>query len=63
VSSPTYREELEGDYAQDHAPVPGAMERVLGLVDERWGGSPAWLAAHGLGPDDLARLRRRLGSA
>jgi protein tyrosine/serine phosphatase len=60
VSSPTYRVELEGHDPQQHAPVPGTIERVLELVDERFGGSAAWLAAHGLGDQDLKQLRRRL---
>jgi protein tyrosine/serine phosphatase len=63
VSSPTYRAELEGQDPQRHAPVLGTMERVLELVDERFGGSAAWLAAHGLAAPDLARLRRRLAPA
>ncbi|HWE12530.1 MAG TPA: tyrosine-protein phosphatase [Solirubrobacteraceae bacterium] len=63
VSSPTYRAELEGHDAQRHAPVPGTMERVLELVDERFGGSVAWLARHGLHHADLERLRRRLAPA
>jgi protein-tyrosine phosphatase len=62
VSSSTYRAELEGHDPQQHAPIVGTMERVLELVDERFGGSAAWLAAHGLGDDDLERLRCRLGS-
>jgi hypothetical protein len=36
------------------------MERVLELVDERLGGSAAWLSAQGLSDTDLQRLRRRL---
>jgi protein-tyrosine phosphatase len=60
VSSPTYRAELEGHDAQRHAPVPGTMERVLELVDDRFGGSVAWLSAHGLHDAELERLRRRL---
>jgi len=63
VRSPTYRAELEGDDPQDHAPVPGAMERVLGIVDDRFGGSVAWLRANGLTDADLRRLRRRLAPA
>jgi protein-tyrosine phosphatase len=42
LSSPTYRAELEGDGAHTHAPVPGTMERVLELIDERFAGSAAW---------------------
>jgi protein-tyrosine phosphatase len=60
VESPTYRAELEGHDAQQHAPVPGTMERVLQLIDERFGGSAAWLSAHGLEDADLERLRSRL---
>jgi protein-tyrosine phosphatase len=60
VSSPTYRAELEGYDARRHAPIPGTMERVLELVDERFGGSVAWLSAHGLIDADIERLRRRL---
>jgi protein-tyrosine phosphatase len=62
VSSSTYRAELEGHDPQQHAPIVGTIERVLQLVDERFGGSAAWLAAHGLDNSDLERLRRRLGS-
>jgi len=59
-SSETYRAELEGHDPQDHAPVPGTIERVLELVDEQWGGSAAWLSANGLDDDDLERLCERL---
>jgi protein-tyrosine phosphatase len=60
VSSSTYRAELEGHDPQQHAPVAGTMERVLELVDQRFGGSAAWLSAHGLSNLDLQRLRHRL---
>jgi protein-tyrosine phosphatase len=63
ISSPTYRAELEGHDPQDHAPVAGAMERVLEIVDDRLGGSVAWLRANGLSDPDLDRLRRRLTTA
>jgi protein-tyrosine phosphatase len=63
TSSSTYRAELEGDDAQKHAPTRGTMERVLELVDERFGGSLAWLSAHGLGDPDVERLGRRLAPA
>ncbi len=62
LSSPTYRPELEGHDPSRHAPVPGAMERVLALVDERHGGAAAWLTSHGLSEEDLTRLRDRLAS-
>lgn len=63
LSSPTYRAELEGQHADALAPVPGTMERFFELVDQHFGGSAAWLAANGLEPGDLKRLRRRLRSA
>jgi protein-tyrosine phosphatase len=62
VASPTYRAELEGHDPQRHAPVPATMERVLALIDERFGGSAPWLAEHGLSASDLERLRTRLGA-
>jgi protein-tyrosine phosphatase len=60
VSSPLYRDELQGHDPRQHAPVRGTMERVLELIDERHGGSAAWLAANGLDEGDLQQLRRRL---
>jgi hypothetical protein len=63
VSSSTYRAELEGHDPQRHAPVPGTIERVLELVDARFGGSAAWLSAHGLDGADIERLRHRLAPA
>ncbi len=63
VRSPTYRAELEGHDPQKHAPLPGTMQRFLGLVDEHLGGSVTWLCAHGLSASDLERLRRRLAPA
>jgi hypothetical protein len=58
--SETYRAELEGHDPQDHAPLPGTIERVLDFVDEHGGGSAAWLSANGLDDADLERLRERL---
>jgi protein-tyrosine phosphatase len=60
ISSPLYRAELEGKDPRRHAPVAASIERVLELVDERHGGSAAWLSAHGLAEDDLQQLRQRL---
>jgi protein-tyrosine phosphatase len=63
MGSALYRGELEGHDPQRHAPLAGTMERVLELVDERHGGSAAWLSAHGLEDHDLQLLRRRLPGA
>jgi hypothetical protein len=60
-TSPTYANEVDPADAQRHAPVPGTMERLLALVDERHGGAEGWLRSNGLTDDDLARLRARLG--
>jgi hypothetical protein len=61
-SSPTYRAELEGRQAHEMAPLPGTMERFLEIVDQRKGGAAGWLAANGIKPADLERLRGRLRS-
>jgi hypothetical protein len=63
VRSPTYRPGLEGHDPRAHAPVPGSIERVFELIDEAFGGSAAWLSAHGLSDAALARLRRRIASS
>ena len=60
IQSPTYREELKDDYPSTHTPVAETMERFFELMDESFGGSAAWLAAHGLADLDLERLRRRV---
>jgi hypothetical protein len=60
VSSPTYRPGLEGHDPQAHAPVPGTMERMFELLDRDFGGSAAWLLAHGLSHAELQRLRCRV---
>jgi protein-tyrosine phosphatase len=60
VASETYRGELEGHDPQSRAPRRESMERVLELVDERFGGTEAWLLANGLSRADLERIRDRL---
>jgi hypothetical protein len=62
-SSDTYRAELEGHDPQQHAPVPGTIERVLELVEAEHGGSASWLLSNGLEERDLERLRERLAPA
>jgi protein-tyrosine phosphatase len=60
ISSPTYRSELEGHDPRTHAPVPGTIERVFEILDEGFGGSRAWLSAHGMKPTELEALRRKM---
>ena len=60
TSTPTYRDELEGHDPQQHAPAAVTMERVLELVDDRFGGAVPWLSQHGLQASELSLLRARL---
>jgi hypothetical protein len=59
-SSETYRAELEGHTAQRHAPVPGAMDRVLELIDRDFGGTVEFLRHNGFAEAEFEALRRRL---
>jgi protein-tyrosine phosphatase len=63
VASDTYRRELEGHDPQSRAPRRESIERVLQLVDERFGGTEAWLVANGLSGADLERIRDRFENA
>jgi len=58
--SPLYRADLTAPDRRRHTPVRETMERVLELIQERHGGSAAWLTANGLDERDLQRLRGRL---
>jgi protein tyrosine/serine phosphatase len=58
--SPLYSKLLEDRDATRHVPLPGTIERVLELLDERYGGAAAWLLENGLGDQNLQRLVRRL---
>jgi len=61
VASPTYEAELDDRNPMAYAPVADTMERLLDVIDQRFGGSAAWLAAHGLTDGELEQLRSRLG--
>jgi protein-tyrosine phosphatase len=43
-----------------HKPRTDTMQRVLAVLDDVYGGVPAWLRAHGWTEDDAATLRKRL---
>jgi hypothetical protein len=43
-----------------HIPRAETMERVLALLDERFGGPVGWLESHGFGAEERAALRARL---
>jgi protein-tyrosine phosphatase len=60
MKSPTYSAELAGHDPADHAPVAGTLERVFELIDQNFGGTVAWLSAHGFTGEDLMLLRGRL---
>jgi hypothetical protein len=60
ASTPTYAEDITSRPIGDHTPRAATMDRVLTLLDERWGGPVGWLEAHGFGGGDQAALRARL---
>jgi protein tyrosine/serine phosphatase len=57
AASPTYAGEMHSSDPAQHAPRPGALARVLELLDEREGSPEAYLRAHGLEDDAVATLR------
>jgi protein tyrosine/serine phosphatase len=59
-ASPTYAEDMARRDPATHTPRAETMDRVLTLLDERWGGPVGWLDAHGFGEQDRAALRARL---
>ena len=46
-----------------HAPRAETMKAFLEQLETRYGGVPAWLAGHGFGPGEIARLRAKLRQA
>jgi protein tyrosine/serine phosphatase len=59
-ASPTYAEDMEQRDIPSHTPRVETMDRVLTLLDERFGGATGWLDAHGFGAGEQAALRARL---
>jgi protein tyrosine/serine phosphatase len=62
AASPTYAEDMERRDVDSHTPRAETMDRVLTLLDERFGGPIGWLDAHGFGAGEQAALRERLRS-
>ncbi len=62
AATTTYGGDMERRDTAVHAPRRETMDRVLELLDERYGGPIGWLEAHGFGPDEQAALRARLRS-
>ncbi|GAA3158041.1 tyrosine-protein phosphatase [Blastococcus jejuensis] len=60
AASPTYAEDMEQRDVASHTPRAETMERVLALLDERFGGPTGWLHENGFGAADQAALRARL---
>ncbi|TFV52010.1 tyrosine-protein phosphatase [Blastococcus sp. TF02A-35] len=60
AASPTYAEDMVSRDVASHTPRAETMDRVLTLLDERFGGPLGWLTAHGFGPEEQAALRARL---
>ena len=60
AASPTYAEDMEQRDTASHTPRAETMDRVLTLLDERFGGPVGWLESHGFGADERAALRARL---
>jgi protein tyrosine/serine phosphatase len=60
AASPTYAEDMDRRDVASHTPRAETMDRVLTLLDERYGGAAGWLEAHGFGADERAALRSRL---
>ena len=60
AASPTYAEDMELRDVASHTPRAETMDRVLTLLDERFGGPLGWLETHGFGAAEQAALRARL---
>jgi protein tyrosine/serine phosphatase len=60
AASPTYAEDMARRDVDSHTPRAETMQRVLELLDERFGGPVGWLEQHGFGAAERAALRARL---
>jgi protein tyrosine/serine phosphatase len=60
AASPTYAEDMEERDIASHTPRVETMDRLLTVLDERFGGPVGWLEAHGFGADERTALRARL---
>jgi hypothetical protein len=61
--SRTYARDIDSLPAEAHRPRPETMAAFLEQMDARYGGITRWLTDHGLGADELNRLRVKLRSA
>jgi protein-tyrosine phosphatase len=60
AASPTYADDMVSRDVASHTPRAETMDRVLTLLDERFGGPLGWLERHGFGAEEQAALRARL---
>jgi protein tyrosine/serine phosphatase len=60
LGSRTYAADIAGQDIDKHRTRPETMQRLLGAIDEEYGGVPAWLRAHGWTEEDAATLRQKL---
>jgi protein tyrosine/serine phosphatase len=60
LSSTTYADDLAGESIDRHRPRADTMDRLLDMLDEQYGGVPAWLRSHGWTDTDAAALRAHL---
>jgi protein tyrosine/serine phosphatase len=60
AASATYAEDMDQRDIASHTPRAETMDRLLSVLDERFGGPVGWLDAHGFGADERAALRARL---
>ncbi|WP_219471682.1 tyrosine-protein phosphatase [Nonomuraea rhizosphaerae] len=58
--SATYRDDLDSRPADDHMPRPRYIEQFFQVLEERFGGSAAWLESHGWTAADTEAMRARL---
>jgi protein-tyrosine phosphatase len=59
-SSDTYAADLDSRPADTHLPHPATMDKVLAIIDERFGGVEGWLRSHGWTDTDTTALKNRL---
>jgi hypothetical protein len=59
-TTPTYANDVKDGEPQKHAPRAETMASLLDMMDNEFGGVPAWLRANGWAEQDGATLRRTL---
>ena len=60
LASRTYAADMDGQPIDKHRTRPETMHRLLDVLDDRFGGVPAWLRAHGWSEADAGAMRAQL---